>query len=489
MSQVDLHGAEIVREPATRPVPRVGAGSVVGLVGAAANAGAAVSASLLIGEGNAAVVATAATAGAAGNDLSIEVDAPTAASQALAVVLDGDRIVVSLATDATGAPSTTATALVTAWAAVAGVVAKATLALAAGSSGADKLGPLYGSSLAGGLDAAAPLNEPWAVLSIGDANRLGAGTLRDAVLDAWTTCGSPAVPVVVVRTATDDSDDVAGTRAAGSGVWALLGAEAKVNLRPSYIAAPGQRSLAVVAALQAVSLELADGAAATALASADYAAAIAAGPRGGKVVNTWPKLRLLRDGVVTSTYGDAAWCGHAARVRRGGYQVSPSNKVMEGVLGTDPPVGWTQGSRASQANQLNRRHVVTAIARDGAVYSWGNRFPDGEKIAHHVTRTVVERRLLAASVEWVDADVDVPYADAVLDAMNGFLLAETRAKRLLGGRAWLDPAYNTAETLAADELTFSFDIGMKPLGEHLKFRSAVSPEYVRRLASELAGSA
>ena len=69
---------------------------------------------------------------------------------------------------------------------------------------------------------------------------------------------------------------------------------------------------------------------------------------------------------------------------------------------------------------------------------------------------------------------DLPFVEFILQRMNGFLRTETLKGTIRSGRARFDAQYNTAESLAAHQVTFSFELGLHDLAEHIIFRQAVS---------------
>ena len=112
----------------------------------------AVRARLTLGAGNAAVTLTAATPGAAGSQITAALVDPGATDQALAVAVNGTALTVTLATDAARALTTTAAALVAAWAASTAATRLATCTLADGSDGTGVLAATSATPLAGGRD-------------------------------------------------------------------------------------------------------------------------------------------------------------------------------------------------------------------------------------------------------------------------------------------------------------------------------------------------
>ena len=489
--QIDLHGAEVLYLPDQTAPITIGPSSIVGLVGAATDAAAAATARLAIGQGNAALTFTAAAAGAAGSTISVEIVRPVAISQPLTVVVDGRSAVVSLATDADGEATTTGKLLLVAWAAVPAAVALAALAHTAGSTGDVVVSPIARSLLAGGADEPFPENVPTVVQTAAAAAKLGtAGSLPAAIADVWRTAGRGGATIVVVRTADDVAANVIGTRAAGTGIYALLSAEAQTGLKPRLIAAPALETTAVALALEAVADELRAIPVVT-LDGAAYANALASRAQLAHTYAVWPKFRVFDSaaGTVVDRSASALTIGHIVRVdAEESFAASPSNRRLQDVTGTVVPIDWQVDSRNSTANLLSRAFIATAIRRSGGLHLWGNRLADGELITHRRVRHLIGDALLNFIVDYIDRNVDVPFVEHVLDRMNGYLRGRTLASIITGGRAWFDEAYNTAETLAADQVTFSFDLGLHAVAEQLTFRQSVSGVYNERIIQQLTGS-
>lgn len=55
-----------------------------------------------------------------------------------------------------------------------------------------------------------------------------------------------------------------------------------------------------------------------------------------------------------------------------GFWHSPSNRLIDGIVGTARPIDFTLGDATSRANILNENEVATIIQRDG-YRLWGNR--------------------------------------------------------------------------------------------------------------------
>ena len=249
---VDLHGAEVIRIDRPRPPITVGPSSIIGLVGSAPGsspAGSAASAEFGAGASGFRVVADA--AGEAGNDISVALVDPGGNNAALAVAVDGRAITISLATDAGGAITTTATLLVAAL--NADGEANALVTGAVTDTGGGVVAAAAATALAGGTDPAFPLNTPVLITTAAQASALGdAGGLAAAVRDVYRTAGQAGAAIVAVRTSADDAATLAGDPTTKTGIYALLTAESVTGQKPRLIAAPGSPDATVRTALQSV---------------------------------------------------------------------------------------------------------------------------------------------------------------------------------------------------------------------------------------------
>lgn len=182
-----LHGVEVIEiDDGSRPITTVKS-AVIGLVGTAPNSAAAIKATLTVGSTvlNDGLTFTAVTAGNEGNAISIEFIKPDSDSADLALAVDGKKISVNLATDATKTITSTPTDIVAAI--DVDDDAKVLVTASVLGSGDEAVTALSAQYLSGGEQEAFPLNKPVAVAgSPKAAEALGtAGTLPAAIDDIF----------------------------------------------------------------------------------------------------------------------------------------------------------------------------------------------------------------------------------------------------------------------------------------------------------------
>ena len=464
MANVDLHGIEFKRIASPLPPLAVGLTTTVGLVGSAPDA-AGEQSSATIGAGNAALTVTADDVGTDGDDISIAIAAPGAN---LAIAVADKAITV------TPAAASTAAQVLAAINADADASALVTASLPSTSNGSAVVAAVAETSLAGGEDPALVLDTPTLLTTAAQIAALGdAGSLPAAVRDVFLTAGRGGATVLVVRTADDAAATLAGVRADGTGVYALLAAESETGQRPRLIAAPGAKDAAITTALEAVATELRAIGVVT-LDGATSAAAITAAPDSPHVFACWPEL-MIADGTATKRRpADALVIGHIVRTDRdASFAASPSNRIMLGVLRPAVGVGWSLGSRTTAANTLNQANVTTFIRRGNNVYCWGNRLADGEFITTRRADELISDQVAESVLDYLDRRVDLPFVEHVLGRVGGYLRNLVVNGHIRAGRAWFDPAFNTTDTLAAGQVTFSYEVTPHEIAEHIVFRASI----------------
>jgi len=502
MSEKFLHGVEVVEiDTGPRPVRSVRSG-VIGIVGTAPDAAGATAAELQLGRpaANTAIAFTAATAGIAGNRITVELQDPAAVSAAIAVTVTGTAIAVSLATDASGAVISTAGEVA---AAVNGDADAGALVSAGNGAGSDGSGVVRSTfrplPLAGGAEEPFPLNTPVLVAgNRGALARLGAaGTLAGALDGMFDQIGAV---VIVVRVA-EDVDEAAtlanvvgGTNAIdGSleGVHALAGAESVVGFAPRILCAPGfthQRTggaaNAVVAELIGIAERLraviiADGPNTTDEAAIEYREDW--GSDRVFVVDPWVKV-LAADGSVVSEPPSARVAGVLAKIDNDrGFWWSPSNQVINGIVGTSRPVDFKLGDANSRANLLNEQEIATIIQQDG-YRLWGNRStaadPKWAFLSVRRTADIINESLQRAHLWAVDRNITRTYVEDVTEGVNAYLRGLVAQGAILGGECWPDADLNTPANISQGKIYFNFDFTPPYPAEHITFRSFLTNDYI-----------
>lgn len=326
------------------------------------------------------------------------------------------------------------------------------------------------------------------------------GTLPDAIDSIFDQAGALVVVIRVAPGATENETlaNVVGGVDANTGqytgVSALLGAGSVLGVTPRILIAPGFThqqpsggANPVVAELQGIAQRLraiicADGPSTTDAAAFSYAQSH--GGRRVYVVDPMVK-KLASDGTVVVKPASAAVAGLICRMdNEFGFWWSPSNQVINGILGTERPVDFTFGDVNARANILNEQNVATIIRQDG-FRLWGNRtLSDDPKWAFlSVVRTadMINDSLMRAHLWAVDKNVSKNYVTDVVDGVNSYLRTLTTLGAILGGKCWADPDLNTPESIAGGRVYFDFDFTPPAPAEHITFRSHMVNDYISEI--------
>lgn len=348
-----------------------------------------------------------------------------------------------------------------------------------------------------------PLNVPVLVTGPRMAADLGvAGTLKDAFSAVYAQ-GVSSMVVVRVAEGADAAEtlaNVVGDETLQTGCWALLTAKTVTGQTPRILVAPGfttpaapaTASPAVTALLSIAGrlrgVVIGDGPNTTEADAITYAGNFGA-----------DRLYLVDPAVTVYDSDDAAYVtrpasGYVAGVLSytdnvRGFWWSPSNQIVQGVVGTARPVTFAISSAETEANRLNEAKVGTII-RENGWRLWGNRSLAADPLwAFLPVRRTAD--MIYESIEqgmlWA---MDRPFSQQLLldlrDSVQSYLNELKVRGAILGGKVWLDPELNTESSLKAGKLYLDFDIEPPAPLEHLTFRAHREGSYYEELVSSVA---
>jgi len=286
--------------------------------------------------------------------------------------------------------------------------------------------------------------------------------------------------------------DIAGVAAEGTGAHALPGSVA-TGAKPKILCAPGYSDDdAVRTAILSAAEQLLGVAIVESKNTTDAAAITDAGALANKRA-----FMIDPDVVVASGAGTATVPGSAAAVLAflsadndpAGYGVhrSPSNRLVPGVLGTARNIGVSIGSRTSAANQLNAAKVNTFVNLRGWRL-WGGRTlsPTAEFDQVNVLRTDdrIQEAFIEHHLEAVDQGIDRGYLDYVANGVSATLREMRQNGEIVDGEAWVDPERNTPESIAAGRAVWAYDYAPVYAAQTLSFYVSINNGYLSQLLNE-----
>ncbi len=203
-----------------------------------------------------------------------------------------------------------------------------------------------------------------------------------------------------------------------------------------------------------------------------------------------PFVKVSKAGAIISQPASARVAGLQARVDYDeGFWYSPSNHVLEGIVGTARTVEHSLSDPAAESQYLNRNAVATVVrSPSGGFKLWGSRVPSGDslKLFWSVRRahdTIIESIELAHE-PFVDKPFNIQFLLDIAETVNAALRRWKALGATLGGRVWLDRTINTPETWAAGHIFVSYDAEAPAPMEHITFVFNRNTGYYEELADD-----
>lgn len=328
----------------------------------------------------------------------------------------------------------------------------------------------------------------------------GAGTLPDAVDGIFDQCGPCVVVIRVDEGADADAtlSNVVGGAATGTGVHALKAAQSVVKVTPRILCAPGFTGIRDTTANPVVSELLG-------IAAGMRAVIIADGPNttltdaityredwGSDRVYIVDPQALAWDTALNQAVAQPASARAAGIIARmdneRGFWWSPSNQIMNGIVGVSRPVDFGMSNPNCEANLLNEKEVATIIQKDG-YRLWGNRTtaadPQWAFLSVRRTADMVYESIESAFLWAMDRPLSANLVLDIQESVNAYLRHLKAVGAILGGRCWLDPELNSKEQLMAGKLYLDFDIEPPAPLEHLTFRAHRNNGYYEELTAQV----
>jgi len=167
-----------------------------------------------------------------------------------------------------------------------------------------------------------------------------------------------------------------------------------------------------------------------------------------------------------------------------GFWWSPSNLVINGIVGISKPIDFVLGDINSKANYLNENNITTIIQESG-FRLWGNRTlsadPKWAFLQARRTADMINDSLLKAHLWAVDRNITKTYIEDVLEGVNNYLRYLKNIGAIIGGTAFADPELNTPDQIAQGKVTFEFDFTPPYPAEHIIFRSRMTDDYLSEI--------
>ncbi|OJH31503.1 Phage tail sheath protein [Wolbachia endosymbiont of Armadillidium vulgare] len=341
-----------------------------------------------------------------------------------------------------------------------------------------------------------PLNKPVLIAgSLKEAARLGKnGSLPSAINGIFSQIGAT---IVVIRVEESENSDpklkesetiqniiggVDEETGEYQGIEAFLSSESIIHVAPRILIAPQfthqlpESKNPVVAALIGVaeklrSIIVADGP----NTNDEEAIKWRKGVGSSRVYIVDPWVKVFTEGKEEILPPSSFVAGLIAKVdSEQGFWHSPSNKEINGIVGTSRPIDSTLGNTNCRANHLNENEVTTIIHQNG-YRLWGNRTCSNDSkwafLSVRRTADLINDSLLRAHLWAVDRNITKTYIDDVVEGVNSYLASLKAQGAIISGKCYATPELNTPANIASGKVYFDFEFTPPYPAEQITFRS------------------
>ncbi len=317
------------------------------------------------------------------------------------------------------------------------------------------------------------------------------GTLPTAIDGIFDQCGAMVAMVRVAEGSAEETksaviggvDNNTGKR---TGLQAFLDARNAIKVTPRILAAPGfSHELAVGTEMNSLAQRLKAVAIVDGPNTTD-AAAISARENYGSdrvyVVDPWVKVwdAVQKKEVVQPASARVA--GLISKMDNAkGWWWSPSNQVIDGIVGTARGIDFEISDVNCRANHLNE-HEVATIVHESGYRLWGNRScskdPKTAFLCVRRSADMIAESILYAHLWAVDRGITKTYLEDVRDGVRAYIRHLKKVGALIGGDCWVDPEINTPDQIAQGIVYWDYDFTPVYPAEHLVFRSHIVDRYL-----------
>ncbi|MBN9308794.1 MAG: phage tail sheath subtilisin-like domain-containing protein [Devosia sp.] len=203
-----------------------------------------------------------------------------------------------------------------------------------------------------------------------------------------------------------------------------------------------------------------------------------------------PFVKIQKGASIVSEPASARIAGLQAQIDYAeGFWFSPSNHVIQGIVGAHRVVEHSLSDPSVESQFLNKNAVATIVrSPSGGFKLWGSRVPSSDSLkvfwsvrrAHDTIITSIE----LAHEPFIDKPFSLQVLTDIAETVNQALRKWKAMGATLGGRVWLDAGLNTKESWASGHLFVSYDAeGPAPI-EHITFQFSRNTGYYEQLGQD-----
>jgi hypothetical protein len=199
-------------------------------------------------------------------------------------------------------------------------------------------------------------------------------------------------------------------------------------------------------------------------------------------------------GTVDTPYSTWVAGATAASDISNGFWFSPSNTIINGILGPDVSLYMSAYDPTSDTNALNAAGIMTVFNGFGTGYrTWGNRassFPSSGAVTTFIavrrTLDVVEQSIQYSSLPFADKPITNGLINSILQSVNAFLNSLIQQGALIAGSTvTYNPVDNPPASLANGQLTFEVSVMPPPPAEQIIYNFSINTSLLANLGASI----
>lgn len=170
---------------------------------------------------------------------------------------------------------------------------------------------------------------------------------------------------------------------------------------------------------------------------------------------------------------------------------SPSNQVIQNVLGNSRPVHFAIDDPNSRSNYLNSHDITTVINESGGYKLWGNHTCSSDERYRFLpavrTNDMVTESLLKGLLWAVDRNIGRAFFSEVCEAVNAYLRRLSAQGAIILGRdapCYVVPEENPPDGLALGKTRFKFEYANVVPAEHITLDRIIKQEFLSEVFRE-----
>ncbi len=172
-----------------------------------------------------------------------------------------------------------------------------------------------------------------------------------------------------------------------------------------------------------------------------------------------------------------------------GYHYSPSNTIIEGILGTEKNLTSMINDPDSEVNLLNEAGIVTVFNSYGSGFrTWGNRssaYPSSTLPTNFInvrrTADILHESVEYAMLDYIDMPIDKGLIDTVCETVNQYIRTLIGRGALIDGSCTFNSDKNSAEEIANGHIIFVIEFMPPTPAERITFESYINTELLQAL--------